>query len=145
MAMSSSRNKKLKGFTLIETVVTLAVTVMLVGFSTVKVNDLEQQVARDQSVIMFKRNFNEAMKRAILTKRMVRIDYFPKSRVVKFQCGRDYKHQYKLPKGVKMYGIEGCVYIRPDGTVSPRIIDFVSGDWRKTLRVQMLWGQLIET
>ena len=106
--------KKLRGFTLIETVVTLAIVCLLVLMPTLYVKNIKEQVVLDNSTRQVKSTIDKYLHLATVKKKSYFLSYFDN------------------------------LYISNRGTISPRTITIKNGNKEKKIKIQMTWGRMVE-
>ncbi len=130
--------KKTRGFTLIETVVTLAVVCLLVLMPTLYVKNIKEQVVLDNSTRQVKSTINKYLHLATVKKK----SYFDNNSSIQIKEPHKVLQVY-LDKHIRVYNFDN-LYISNRGTISPRTITIKNGKKEKKIKIQMTWGRMVE-
>lgn len=134
-------NKRIQGFTLFETVVTLGIAVMLVVLPSLHVGQIQQDVTKKQFVNSFVTEFNYSIRKSLTSGKSISIRKIGQEII--FSCEAE-KNSLQIPKNFFVSGLDSRLVINKDRVSSPRTVTFRSGDWNKKIKIQMVWGQIIE-
>lgn len=134
--------KKTRGFTLIETVVTLAVVCLLVLMPTLYVKNIKEQVVLDNSTRQVKTTINKYLHLATVKKKSYFLSYFDNNSSIQIKEPHKVSQVY-LDKHIKVYNFDN-LYISNRGTISPRTITIKNGKKEKKIKIQMTWGRMVE-
>ncbi len=149
--------KKTRGFTLIETVVTLAVVCLLVLMPTLYVKNIKEQVVLDNSTRQVKSTINKYLHLATVKKKSTINKYLHLATVKKksyflsyfdnnssIQIREPHKvSQVYLDKHIRVYNFDN-LYISNRGTISPRTITIKNDKKENKIKIQMTWGRMVE-
>lgn len=133
---------RIKGFTLIETIITLTVTCLLVLMPTLYVKNIKEQMILDNSTRQIKSTINKYMHLATVEKKNYIFLYFDNNSSIEIK-GSDRTSKIYLDRHVKVYNLDN-LYINNHGRVSPRTITVRNGNKEKKIKLQMAWGRMIE-
>lgn len=132
-----------KGFTLIESMVTLFIVTLLILVPAVELTGMKRSVERQQTVTTFVTQFEQAKKIAEISNSSALIRYYPTSRkIVVAQAGTT-KLLVRIPANMQVFGLTSALNIGNDGYVAPTTITFTDGSWSRKITIQMMWGELI--
>ncbi|AXQ18887.1 type II secretion system protein [Lactobacillus johnsonii] len=134
--------KKTRGFTLIETVVTLAVVCLLVLMPTLYVKNIKEQVVLDNSTRQVKSTINKYLHLATVKKRSYFLSYFDNNSSIQIREPHKVSQVY-LDKHIRVYNFDN-LYISNRGTISPRTITIKNDKKENKIKIQMTWGRMVE-
>ncbi|MDE7049300.1 MAG: type II secretion system GspH family protein [Lactobacillus sp.] len=134
--------KKIKAFTLIETIVTLAVVCLLVLMPTLYVKNIKEQIVLDSSTRQIKSTINKYLHRSTVERKSYFLSYFDNNSSIQVMEPDKVTKVY-LDRHVRVYNFDNF-YISNRGTISPRTITVKNGNKEKKIKIQMTWGRMVE-
>ncbi|WP_125568316.1 type II secretion system protein [Companilactobacillus insicii] len=141
---------KSKAFTLIESIISLAIFCTLMSVSIYGLQNYQQRIEEKQVISQFKINWHNMLNYSYLNKKYTRFFYNYDTNTMTFvdlMNKKEFSHKIKLPKtlvNTKKRDVE--IYVNKDGTTRPKSIEIKSTLTHKTYRytIQMMWGELVE-
>lgn len=140
------RNKplSLKAFTLVETMVTLAIFCLIFTLPTVNLKSYQDTIRIHNTRRQFKAIIENYSRIAVLKNRPYTIQNSPQEHYISVSYG-DWRKYYEYDKNVKVSIPNGNkMRISKEGRFAPLGISFSSNDKKENLNIQMLWGRLID-
>lgn len=134
--------KKLRGFTLIETVITLTIVCLLVSMPTLYVKNIKEQVVLDNNTRQVKSTLNKYLHLATVKKKSYFLSYFDNNSSIQIKEPDKVSKVY-LDKHIRVYNFDN-LYISNRGTISPRTITVKNGKKENKIKIQMTWGKMVE-
>lgn len=132
-----------KAFTLVESVVVLAIAVMLVTWPAVALSDYHDRLAFNQTIANVTSEIEYAKRYAILKKQTVKVSNLPADHCLLLSYPGYGFYQLKLDPSVKVQlGQNNTFLIRSGGTMAPRTISFQQGERSKRITMQLEWGKI---
>ena len=122
--------KRIKAFTLVETIVTLAIVCLLVLMPTLYVKNIKEQIILDSTTRQIRSTINKYLHRSTVEKKSYFLSYFDNNSSIQIME----PHQVS-----KVY-----LNLSNRGTISPRTITVKSGSKEKKIKIQMTWGRMVE-
>nr|WP_269083226.1 type II secretion system protein [Companilactobacillus kimchiensis] len=141
------------GFTLLETVISLAIFCTLAAVSIYNLKDYQAKVEERQAISWFKNTFTETLNYGYLNKRAAKFQWFTDSNTIKFISNgslagqQKYYKKKKLPATLRINSNAAIDYgIADSGVAPPMSIQFHSTLTNKdySYKVQFGWGEIIE-
>lgn len=132
---------KLKAFSLIETIITLAIFCMISLIGTFELRNFQKRIIFYQTVKEFELVLEQASRIASIQQQNVYINYFPSSHQL-IVTGEHYQRQLAIDNSIQIDTIYRYL-ISAKGMISPKTIIFKNDQQEKRLKVQMAWGRLI--
>jgi len=140
-----------KAFTLLETVISLAIVCSLAAISIYNLKDYQARADEKQAIIWFKNTFKNTFNYCYLNDKGALILLDPKENTIEFSptAGSGMKHQIrKLPTTLKLGSNSHLRYtIYGSGQGGSMSLKFLSTLTHKTYtyKIQMGWGEIIES
>ncbi|MFD1417878.1 type II secretion system protein [Companilactobacillus keshanensis] len=136
------------GFTLVESVIALAIFCSIVFATSLGVRNYQARVDEKQSMQQFKNVFKNTLNEAFLTQRYYNITISKSSHSALFKTNDDdsYKVRVKFPDTVNFLQSKSTIQIRRNGLIKPQTIKFHSDltNINYVYVVQMNWGEIID-
>ena len=134
--------KRIKAFTLIETIVTLTIICLLVLMPTLYVKNIKEQIILDSTTRQIRSTINKYLHRSTVEKKSYFLSYFDNNSSIQIMEPHQVSKVY-LNRHVRVYNFNN-LYISNRGTISPRTITVKSGSKEKKIKIQMTWGRMVE-
>lgn len=143
--------QKSKAFTLIETVVIAAVMILMLLIGTFYLKGYQENLELINARRQVRTVINEACREAVVKKAVRRVNFLPETH--QLYVGRSLSNtspvdnfevkKITLGKDITIYNLDNVI-ISTKGSISPRTI--VIKNKKKTLKVkvQMMWGKMID-
>lgn len=141
--MKTAKFPKLSGFTLIETIIVLGIVVLIAGFSTLAIAPIKERIDFERTIHTFKTNYYLAQKIGTIKGQGSNISKLNEKIIFKSQ-GINFR-QIELPKNTSVYGLSNQIFIPNTGFSAPKTIIFRQGKMTRQLKIQMMWGNIIES
>ena len=143
------RNLIRNGFTLLETVIVLAIFSLTMAVSLYNLRDYQAKVEEKQALEWFKNNFKNTFNYCFLYQRVeeLQINNYHKISFVSID-GHRKNHILKLPKTLSVSASDNKKYfIYDSGQAPPITITFQSKLTHREYiyKIQMGWGEIVET
>jgi len=140
------------GFTLLETVISLAIICLLVIISITNLKDYQARVEEKQAIEWFKNNFKNTMNYSYLNKKSASMHLDSKENTIEFvatgiSIERKYYKKRVLPDSLRLTQEGDVKYlISKSGQSAPITISFTSKLTKKiySYKIQLGWGEIIE-
>lgn len=136
------------GFTLVESVIALAIFCSIIFATSLGVKNYQARVDEKQSMQQFKNVFKNTLDEAFLTKRdyNVALKKEEHSALFKSNDTDSYKVLVKFPDTVNYIQSNSTIQIRRNGLIKPQTIRFHSDltNINYVYVVQMNWGEIID-
>lgn len=136
------RRIKCSGFTILESVLTLAVSCMLIMIGSVRMDSYENHLVLVNTERQVKTAIEQVARISTIKHERINVAYFEDQSYIQFK-GNSYTRKLTLDKRVKLSGTTRF-YISDNGSMSPRTITFSNGKNTKNLKLQMMWGRAID-
>lgn len=141
LLIMKSHRKTSPAFSVIETVIVLAITCAMVSLGSLNLREYQRQLIFENTVREIRAAFEQATRVSILTKRATDITYFAESSTITF-TGNKYRRRLTIDSEIKVSGLDNFS-ISGEGTVNPRTLTFSDGKRKERLKVQMTWGRSV--
>lgn len=147
--MESSRKQRLskrnlKSFTLLETIAVLGIALIFVGFTSIELQHVQETLERRQVINGFKAGYEKIKAIGITNNQETNVKNMVNDHEIKFGCNTKVIYKIKYPKTMKVW-IDGYnLKVTEKGFSAPTTVIFREGNWKKELRLQMMWGEIIE-
>lgn len=133
---------KLKAFTVLETMITLAVSCMLILIGSLKMSSYENQLLLLNTERQVKTAIEQAARVSTINHEKISVIYFDKDSYIQFR-GQSYTRKLNVNEKIKMSGLSNF-NISSSGSMNPRTITFSNGNNVKVLKLQMMWGRAVD-
>ncbi|QNQ82516.1 type II secretion system protein [Lactobacillus sp. PV037] len=142
---------KSKGFTLIEAIVITAVVTLLSLVGTVYLKGYQENLELVGARRQVRMVINEACHEAVIKKSMRRINFSTETH--QLSVGRSFSNtspmdtfenkKISFGKNIMIYNLDGML-ISSNGTINPRTIVIKNKNKKLKVKVQMMWGKMID-
>lgn len=133
---------KSKGFTLIETVVILFVFCLIFSIPVVRMNDYQEKIRLINAKNQTKDMIEHYSRRAVLEEKAVQFRYYPGADQVIIKSDKS-TEVVKVDSAVKIASLNG-LRISSEGYLKPRTIILKVGEKQEEIKIQMMWGRMID-
>ena len=134
--------EKIKGFTILEAVITLTIVCLISLIGTLQLKDYQQKIIFNNSVDRFNAAFEQASRVAIIRSERISIDYMRQSHTMYLQGNKGYHRKLNFDETMEISQIYDYV-ISSSGMSKPKKIVFSDGKHKKIENIQMAWGKRI--
>lgn len=134
--------QKIKGFTILESVITLAVSCMLILIGSLKMDSYEEQLLLINTERQVRTAIEQAARVSTIKHERISVWYYAKQSYLQFR-GNSYSRRLDIDKKIKISGLSNF-FISSTGSMSPRTITFSSDKNVKQLKLQMMWGRTVD-
>lgn len=136
------KKRKIKAFTLAETVVVTFIVAFLALVPPLYLKGYQESVDLLNAKRIFRTAVNSTARQAAITHSVRRINYSPSTHQIYVSSGSEKTKRYKLSESIDISGFP--IHVSRDGNISPKTIT-ISNDRDKTnIRIQMMWGKMID-
>jgi competence protein ComGD len=129
-----------KAFTTVEAVISLALTVALICLAVINIGNYRSRLVFENTIRQTELNLEHVARVAAIKNETINVTYFANSGYLHCR-GESYQQNIRLDPSVKISNLKN-MYISKEGTLSPRSLTFTTGQWRRTIRLQMMWGRI---
>lgn len=136
------QQNKLDAFTVLETVITLAISCMLIFIGSLKMESYENQLVLVNTEKQVKTAIEQAARVAIVKHDQITVMYMESSSFLSFKSSKC-NRRLKIDKRVKLSSPINF-QISNKGSLSPRTINIYNKKDSKKLKLQMMWGRAID-
>ncbi|BAQ57484.1 conserved hypothetical protein [Lactobacillus acetotolerans] len=133
---------KIRAFTLVETMITLIISVALVMVSNVQLQNYQQQLVLNNTTRQVKTSIEQAARVSAIRHEAMTINYFVNSSLITFR-GRHYSRDLYLDKNIEIYGLKDLTASQK-GFIAPRTIKISDHKNSQKIKLQMMWGRAID-
>ncbi|WEV71457.1 Prepilin-type cleavage/methylation protein [Lactobacillus sp. ESL0785] len=131
------------GFTVIEMIITLIISISLVLLGTIEIKEYREQLILDNTVREVKSSIEQAARICTIRHTAIKINWRPGTNELNFR-GPEYARLVHLDSRIKISSMK-VLQIKNDGSLSPQTITINNAKHSRKLRLQMLWGRAIES
>lgn len=134
---------KNKAFSLVESVVVLAIAILLISWPAVNLGQYQERMAFNRTIDSVTSEIEYAKRYAVLKQQTVKITNLPvKHELLVIYPGRGFRH-VPFDKSVNVQlGRDNTFSIRGAGTTAPRTLSFEQNGRRKLVTMQLEWGKI---
>ena len=133
---------KLQGFTLVEMVVTLTITLGLAGLSALKINEYREKLILENTVKEIKSSIEHAARRSAIQNRTSIVRYYPSLKEIIITGGK--KPQIiKIEPQISISNLS-LLKISISGSLPPHTITVSNHQDTRRVKLQMTWGRAID-
>lgn len=136
------QQNKLDAFTVLETVITLAISCMLIFIGSLKMESYENQLILVNTEKQVKTAIEQVARISIVQHESISVMYLPDSSYLQFK-GRKFSKKVIINSKIKLTNPTNF-QISSKGAIAPRTITFTNGKDIKKLKLQMMWGRAID-
>lgn len=143
MVLFKREANKLKqsGFTLLEMVITLAISIGLLTFGSLYLDGYKKELILENTVKEVKGELEQAARISTIKHQSSYISYFPSAKVLMISRAGE-KKELKIDPSIKIYNL-GNFKISANGSIKPQTITIGNNQHERKIRVQMTWGRMI--
>ncbi|MDF7672201.1 prepilin-type N-terminal cleavage/methylation domain-containing protein [Lactobacillus sp. ESL0701] len=134
---------KLGGFTLIEMVVCLAISLSLIMLGTVEIASYREQLILNNTAKEIKSSIEQAARFSTIKHETVTLIYQPQTKILVF-VGDGFSQQMQIASTITVYGLHGRTVISAKGMLAPLTITIEDGHHSQKIKLQMQWGRAID-
>lgn len=132
-----------KGFSLVESVLVLGMTILLVTWPSLQLRHYQNQLELAQTVKTVTSEIAYAQRYAVLTGKNVRVINAPLAHQVAFiYPGKGEKDLFTAKSVMIRMGEANKFTIHGGGTTNPRTLSFRQGDQLRLVKMQLEWGKM---
>lgn len=133
---------KLQGFTLVEMVVTLTITLGLAGLGALKINEYREKLILENTVKEIKSSIEHAARRSAIQNRTSIVRYYPSLKEIIITGGK--KPQIiKIEPQISISNLS-LLKISISGSLPPHTITVSNHQDTRRVKLQMTWGRAID-
>lgn len=142
--LKKTRSKgKQSGFTVIEMVITLTISISLVLVGTIQLETYKEKLILDNTANEIKSSIEKAARVATLRNEPTVIKYFPYSKKISI-VGQTYSRKFKIDSHIDIYNLSR-LKISKNGSIPPHTIRITNHKNTKEVKLQMTWGRAIDS
>lgn len=134
---------ELTGFTVIEIVITLAISITLVLLGTIQLETYEDKLILDSTAKEIKSSIEQAARIASLREEATIIRYFPNTKKISIN-GLSYSRDIEIDSHIDIYNLS-YLRISDTGSMPPHMISITNHKNKKKVKLQMTWGRAIDS
>ena len=133
---------KLQGFTLVEMVVTLTITLGLASLGAIKINEYREKLILENTVEEIKSSIEHAARRSAIQNRTSIVRYYPSLKEIIITGGK--KPQIiKIEPQISISNLS-LLKISISGSLPPHTITVSNHQDTRRVKLQMTWGRAID-
>ena len=133
---------KLQGFTLVEMVVTLTITLGLASLGALKINEYREKLILENTVKEIKSSIEHAARRSAIQNRTSIVRYYPSLKEIIITGGK--KPQIiKIEPQISISNLS-LLKISISGSLPPHTITVSNHQDTRRVKLQMTWGRAID-
>lgn len=137
-----SRNKaKKSGFTLIEMMITLTISISLVMLGTVNLKKYDEKLILDNTTREVKSSIEQAARISTIEHEPTLISFYPESKYLTIKRNHDYQN-IKINSQIEIYNLSNFK-ISAKGSMVPHTVVITNHHETRRIRLQMMWGRAI--
>ncbi|MBP2057869.1 type II secretory pathway pseudopilin PulG [Lactobacillus colini] len=140
--MELSKVQRIKAFTLAETIIITFIVAFLALVPALYLRGYQESVDLLNAKRSCRTAINYAARQAALTHSIRIVEYDTNKQQIKVRSGNQGTKRYKLPDNINIYGFP--INISQDGNLTPRTITFVNNNQRVKIKIQMMWGKMVD-
>ena len=131
-----------RGFTVIEMVITLAISIGVIMLGTVCLDGYSEKMMLNSTTKEAKSTIEQAATISTIKHVASYIRYYPNSNMLTVTRA-GHRKVVKIAPQVNIYKLSD-LWISSSGSMSPRTIVIANRQERKRIRLQMMWGRVID-
>ena len=131
----------LKGFTLVEMVVTLAIAIIITGIGAIELNAYKEKLILENTVGEIRSGVEQAARVSATSKQACVVRYFPDLKEIEF-VGDNYFKSLKISQSIHVYNLSN-LQISTTGSMAPHTITISNDKNTRKIKLQMTWGRAI--
>ena len=133
---------KLQGFTLVEMVVTLTITLGLAGLGALKINEYREKLILENTVKEIKSSIEHAARRSAIQNRTSIVRYYPSLKEIIITGGKR-PQIIKIEPQISISNLS-LLKISISGSLPPHTITVSNHQDTRRVKLQMTWGRAID-
>lgn len=133
---------KLTGFSLVEMMVTLVISISLIMLGVVQLGTYQDQLILNNTTKEVKSSIEQAARVCTIRHQAIMINYYPVSKRIAL-IGKNYSRQIKLDSQIEVYNLTS-LKISAKGSISPQTITISNHKSSQKIKLQMMWGRVID-
>lgn len=143
MVLSKKPRNKLKksGFTLIEMMITLTISISLVMLGTVNLKKYDEKLILDNTTREVKSSIEQAARISTIEHEPTLISFYPESKYLTIKRNHDYQN-IKINSQIEIYNLSNFK-ISAKGSMAPHTVVITNHHETRRIRLQMMWGRAI--
>ncbi|WP_162255442.1 hypothetical protein [Lactobacillus psittaci] len=130
-----------RAFTLVETVITLGIVCSMMIFTYFSLKDVEEQEVLNTNVNTAIQFIGRASRYSGVNQVALTVKYY-ESKNELVLVAKNYSRRVALDPRVKLMRFSNIV-MGPNGYLSPRTITFATKKYSRQIKMQMMWGKII--
>lgn len=131
----------LKGFTIIEVVITLTIAIIITGIGAIELKAYKEKLILENTVAEIRSAVEQAARVSATSKQTCVIRYFPKAKEIEF-VGENYFKSIKISQPIHVYNLS-ILRISTTGSMAPHTITISDDKNARKIKLQMTWGRAI--
>lgn len=131
----------LKGFTIIEVVITLTIAIIITGTGAIELNAYKEKLILENTVAEIRSAVEQAARVSATSKKACVIRYFPNAKEIEF-VGENYFKSIKISQPIHVYNLS-ILRISTTGSMAPHTITISDDKNARKIKLQMTWGRAI--
>lgn len=140
--MALLKKRKTKAFTLAETVVVTCIVAFFAIIPPLYLKGYQESVDLLNAKRMFCTAVNAAARQATLTNRIKKINYSSSQNQIVVSDDNYGSKKYQISKNITISGFP--INISREGNISPKTITISNSRAKTSIRIQMMWGKMID-
>ena len=132
---------KVKGFALVEMVITLTIVVSLVMLGTIEIKRYREKMILTNTAQKVKSSVEQAARIATICHEAAYIRYYPVSKNIRI-TSKDYLRRIKIDSHLEIYNLSNLA-ISATGSMPPHTITISDHKNSKRIKLQMTWGRAV--
>ena len=131
----------LKGFTIIEVVITLTIAIIITGIGAIELKAYKEKLILENTVAEIRSAVEQAARVSATNKKACVIKYFPDLKEIEF-VGDNYFKSLKISQPIHVYNLSN-LRISTTGSMAPHTITISNDKNARKIKLQMTWGRAI--
>ena len=131
----------LKGFTIVEMVITLSIAIIITGIGAIELNTYKEKLILENTVGEIRSAVEQAARVSATSKQTCVIRYFPNTKEIEF-AGENYFKSLKISQPIHVYNLSN-LQISTTGSMAPHTITISDDKNTRKIKLQMTWGRAI--
>lgn len=132
--------KRIKAFTLIETLVSLGICCAILLIGSLQLKNYQNRLIFDNTVKEVAASLDQASRVSTITQTAVTVMFSGEKHYLRL-IGQDYHKQVNIDPEIKITGLERFRF-SSEGYSSPKTVVFRGYGMKKSVKYQMLWGRV---
>lgn len=132
---------KVKGFSLLEMLITLVVTCLLLGIGSFCLSGYQEDLVFANTLHDVSKALEQGSRVSVINHTRIEITYFAKTNLLLLK-GKGFMHRLELDPSVKIHNLKDFT-ISEKGMVNPRTLIFTNDHKEQEVKIQMVWGKVL--